>query len=60
MTQQTGEGREVSMEELRKDYAQIRGVYAAAIQEIDARLKTLDSEFSFRHRHNPIHTSKAA
>ncbi len=46
---------ESSMEELRKDYLQIRGVYAAAIQEIDARLKTLDSEFSFRHRHNPIH-----
>lgn len=56
MSQQTQEVRgEVSMEELRKDYAQIRGVYAAAIQEIDARLKTLDSEFSFRHRHNPIH-----
>ena len=46
---------ESSMEELRTDYAQIRGVYSAAIREIDARLKTLDSEFSFHHRHNPIH-----
>lgn len=43
------------MEDLRLDYAQIRGVYAAAIREINARLQTLDSEFSFRHRHNPIH-----
>ncbi len=48
---------ESSMEELRTDYAQIRGVYSAAIREIDARLKTLDSEFSFHHRHNPIHHS---
>ena len=46
---------ELEMEELRHDYAQIRGVYAAAIREINARLQTLDSEFSFRHRHNPIH-----
>lgn len=46
---------ELEMEELRIDYAQIRGVYAAAIREINARLQTLDSEFSFRNRHNPIH-----
>ena len=46
---------DLAMEELRADYAQIRGVYAAAIREINARLQTLDSEFSFRHRHNPIH-----
>lgn len=46
---------DVTMEELRTDYAQIRGVYAAAIREINTRLQTLDSEFSFRHRHNPIH-----
>ena len=46
---------ESTMEELRTDYAQIRGVYSAAIREIDARLRTLDSEFSFHHRHNPIH-----
>lgn len=46
---------EISMDELRADYAQIRGVYAAAIREINARLTTLDQEFSFRNRHNPIH-----
>ena len=46
---------ENSREAMRKDYAQIRGVYAAAIREIDARLQTLDSEFSYRNRHNPIH-----
>lgn len=44
-----------SMENLRREYAQIEGVYAAAIREINARLQTLDSEFSFRYRHNPIH-----
>ena len=46
---------ENSMEALRFDYAQIRGVYAAAIREINARLTTLDQEFSYRNRHNPIH-----
>jgi len=46
---------ELVMEELRVDYARIRDVYAAAIREINARLQTLDSEFSFKHRHNPIH-----
>lgn len=46
---------DLAMEELRRDYAQVRGVYAAAIREIHARLQTLDSEFSYRHRHNPIH-----
>ena len=46
---------ELAMEELRDDYARIRDVYAAAIREINARLQTLDSEFSFKHRHNPIH-----
>jgi len=46
---------QLTMEELRKDYAQIRGVYAAAIREINARLTTLDAEFSYRNRHNPIH-----
>ena len=44
-----------ALEELRREYAQIVGVYEAAIREIDARLKTLDSEFSFKHMHNPIH-----
>jgi len=43
------------MEELRREYAQIQGVYEAAIREINARLQTLDSEFSFKHMHNPIH-----
>ncbi len=46
---------ENSYEDMRQDYAQIRGVYSAAIREINARLQTLDSEFSFRNRHNPIH-----
>ncbi|MDO4865660.1 MAG: GTP pyrophosphokinase family protein [Clostridia bacterium] len=44
-----------AMEELRREYAQIQGVYEAAIREINARLQTLDSEFSFKHMHNPIH-----
>ncbi len=44
-----------AMEELRREYAQVQGVYEAAIREIDARLQTLDSEFSFKHMHNPIH-----
>ena len=44
-----------AMEQLRREYAQVQGVYEAAIREIDARLKTLDSEFSFTHMHNPIH-----
>lgn len=40
---------------LRADYAQVHGMYEAAIREINARLTTLDQEFSYRHRHNPIH-----
>lgn len=44
-----------ALEELRREYAQIESVYEAAIREIDARLKTLNSEFSFKHMHNPIH-----
>ena len=40
---------------LRSDYLQVRGAYAAGIREINARLTTLDQEFSLRHRHNPIH-----
>ena len=46
---------EYSVEAMRQDYAQIRGVYSAAIREINARLQTLDSDFSYRNRHNPIH-----
>ena len=45
----------LTMEELRREYAKVVGVYEAAIREINARLRTLDSEFSFRHQHNPIH-----
>ena len=41
MAQQTGEEREVTMEELRKDYAQIRGGYP--IHHIESRVKTLPS-----------------
>ena len=44
-----------AMEELRREYAQIEGVYEAAIREINARLQTLDSEFSLKYMHNPIH-----
>ena len=44
-----------AMEELRREYAQIKGIYEAAIGEINARLQTLDSEFSFKYMHNPIH-----
>ena len=44
-----------AMEALRREYAQVSGIYEAAIREINARLQTLDEEFSFRHRHNPIH-----
>ena len=40
---------------LRSDYMQLRGAYEAGIREINARLTTLDQEFSYRHRHNPIH-----
>lgn len=44
-----------SLEHMRQDYNRLRGVYAAAIREINARLTTLDAEFSYRNRHNPIH-----
>ena len=44
-----------AMEALRKDYDRVQGIYEAAIREINARLQTLDAEFSLRHRHNPIH-----
>ena len=42
-------------EEMLRDYTQIQNVYEAAIREINSRLETLDSEFQFKHRHNPIH-----
>ena len=46
---------EHSKDALRADYLQVRGAYEAGIREINARLTTLDHEFSLRHRHNPIH-----
>lgn len=46
---------ESTMEELRADYAQIQGAYAAAIRVINSRLQTLNYDFSFRNKHNPIH-----
>lgn len=42
-------------EQMMRDYNTVRGVYAAAIREINTRLQTLDTEFSYRNRHNPIH-----
>ena len=45
----------LGVEELRREYSKIVGIYEAAIREIDARLQTLDSEFSMKHQHNPIH-----
>lgn len=44
-----------SMEELRTDYVQIQTAYTAAIREINARLQTLNQDFSLQNRHNPIH-----
>ena len=35
-----------SMEELRADYVQIQTAYTAAIREINARLQTLNQDFS--------------
>ena len=45
----------LAMEELRREYYKVVGVYEAAIREINARLQTLDEEFSIKHQHNPIH-----
>ena len=44
-----------AVEDLRREYAKVVGFYEAAIREINARLQTLDDEFSLKHRHNPIH-----
>ena len=44
-----------SIDSMRKEYVQIQGIYAAAIREINARLQTLNQEFSLQHKHNPIH-----
>lgn len=45
----------MAMEDLRREYGKVTGIYEAAIREINARLQTLDDEFSIKHRHNPIH-----
>lgn len=42
-------------EELLREYAQIRHVYAAGIREITSRLEVLESEFQYSNKHNPIH-----
>ena len=44
-----------AMEVLQREYARIKPVYEAGIREINARLETLDSEFSLKFMHNPIH-----
>ena len=44
-----------TLEELRREYSKIQGIYEAAIREIDTRLQILNSDFSYRHQHNPIH-----
>jgi Uncharacterized protein conserved in bacteria len=45
----------LSWDELCSDYNCLRGVYAAAIREVNSRLQTLNAEFSFASKHNPIH-----
>ena len=45
----------LALEDLRREYARIVGVYDAGIREINARLQTLNAEFSLKQRHNPIH-----
>ena len=45
----------LNVEELRREYNKVAGIYEAGIREINARLQTLDDEFSLKHRHNPIH-----
>ena len=48
-------GYSMALEELRREYAKIQGIYAAVIREINTRLQTLNDDFSFRYKHNPIH-----
>ena len=38
-----------------RNYQQVHNIYMGAIREIRARLETLDTEFQYRHKHNPIH-----
>lgn len=40
---------------LQREYEQISMVYAAGIREITSRLEVLQTEFSYKGRHNPIH-----
>jgi len=49
------QGYNLAVEELRREYAKIQNIYQAAIREINARLQTLNEDFSIRHQHNPIH-----
>ena len=48
-------GAEAAFAEEYRNYQQIQNVYMGAIREIRARLETLDMEFQYRHKHNPIH-----
>ena len=42
-------------EDLWRDYASVRHVYAAGIREITSRLEVLQNEFQNKGKHNPIH-----
>ena len=48
-------GADAAFAEEYRNYQQIQNVYMGAIREIRARLETLDTEFQYRHKHNPIH-----
>ena len=48
-------GADAAFAEEYRNYQQIQNVYMGAIREIRARLETLDMEFQYRHKHNPIH-----
>ena len=51
-----GRGRaDAAFAEEYRNYKQVQNVYMGAIREIRARLETLDTEFQYRHKHNPIH-----
>ena len=48
-------GADAAFAEAYRNYQRIQNVYMGAIREIRARLETLDTEFQYRHKHNPIH-----
>ena len=48
-------GADAAFAEEYRNYQRIQNVYMGAIREIRARLETLDTEFQYRHKHNPIH-----